>query len=241
MFLFKSLSRPGERDHNEDYVGTANNGDSYCFVLADGLGGHGGGDVASRLVSQCVLQNFEKNGQVTEAYMKQCFEVSQRALMEEKAKLHRSKEMMTTLVLLFVDSQKILWGHIGDSRLYCFKQKRMQLRTLDHSVPQMLVSAGQLKEKQIRGHADRNRLLRVMGTEWEQTPYELAEPMERMGGETFLLCSDGFWEWIKERNMQFALRWSDTPEEWLAKMEKTVLKHGRGNHMDNYSAIAVFL
>ena len=101
--------------------------------------------------------------------------------------------MKTTLVILHVGEERIWWGHIGDSRLYYFQNRKLQKRTLDHSVPQMLVAAGQLKEKQIRNHPDRNRLLWVLGVDWDSPKYQLAEPEARGGRQAFLVCSVGLW------------------------------------------------
>lgn len=241
MPIFELLSKPGEREYNEDYAGMERNGDAFCFVLADGLGGHGGGDEASRLVSEYILSDFKKQGEVSKGYLKKCFEESQEILLKEQERQNRILEMKTTLVILLMDGQSIQWGHIGDSRLYYFRNRKLVQRTLDHSVPQMLLAAGEIKEKDIRFHPDRNRLLRVMGTEWDSPKYKLEEPLERCGKEVFLLCSDGFWEWIKENEMQAALRKAKSPEAWLEQMEKVILKNGTGKGMDNYSAIAVFL
>ncbi len=241
MLTYESVSNCGERKYNEDYAGIEKRGDSFCFVLADGLGGHGGGAEASKTVAEYILRDFRKCGEASEAYLQKCFEESQSLLLKEQREQNRIYEMKTTLVVLLVDETNFQWGHIGDSRLYYFKNKKCRLRTLDHSVPQMLAAAGEIKEKQIRGHADRNRLLRVMGTEWQSPGYQLGERMRRDKGEAFLLCSDGFWEWILERNMQTALKRSKSPEEWLKRMEKEILKNGAGKGMDNYTAIAVFL
>lgn len=241
MPTFEILSKPGEREYNEDYTGTAKKGDAFCFVLADGLGGHGGGDEASRLVSEYILNDFKEHGEVSEEYLKKCFEDSQKILLDEQERQNRVLEMKTTLVILLLDKNSIQWGHIGDSRLYYFKSGKLKQRTLDHSVPQMLMAAGKIKEKDIRFHPDRNRLLRAMGIEWDSPKYKLEEQLERHGEEVFLLCSDGFWEWIKEKSMQSALKKAKSPKEWLMQMEKEVLKNGTGKGMDNYSAIAVFL
>lgn len=241
MLSFDILSNRGEREYNEDYAGAKTRGDAYCFVLADGLGGHGGGDEASRIVSEHILHDFVRNGEVSERYLRKCFEESQQALLAAQEQQGRTREMKTTLTVLLADETRIQWGHIGDSRIYYFQDKKLKQKTLDHSVPQMLVLAGRLKEKQIRGHADRNRLLRVMGTEWDAPQYEIAPPLQRMGGEAFLLCSDGFWEWIPEKTMQRLLKKADSPAEWLELMEQAVLKQGSGKHMDNYSAAGVFL
>ena len=241
MLSFEIVTKPGEREYNEDYTGARKRGSAYCFVLADGLGGHGGGDEASRLVCECILQDFAKNGEVSGEYLSDCFEKSQWALLERQKKQRRMREMKTTLTVLLADDDCIQWGHIGDSRIYYFQDKKLKSRTLDHSVPQMLVNAGKLKEKKIRGHADRNRLLRVMGIEWDEPMYEVAQPIRRLGGESFLLCSDGFWEWIEEKAMQRLLKKAAHPGEWLSMMEQAVLKQGTGQHMDNYSAIGIFL
>lgn len=241
MLSFDILSNQGEREYNEDYAGIERHGQAYCFVLADGLGGHGGGDEASRLVTETILQDFSRYGAVSEAYLANCFEKSQRLLLEKQKKQRRMAEMKTTLTVLLADENRIQWGHIGDSRIYYFQDKKLKLRTIDHSVPQMLVLAGKLKEKKIRGHADRNRLLRVMGIEWDEPQYEIAAPMRRMGGESFLLCTDGFWEWIQEKTMQHLLKKACSTQEWLALMEKAVVKQGSGKGMDNYTAVGVFL
>lgn len=241
MITYKILSKQGEREYNEDFAGVASHEGGWCFVLADGLGGHGGGDEASRLVAGYILEDFESRGEVSEIYLKRCFEESQKLLMEEQKRQNRIAEMKTTLVVLLAGPDAALWGHIGDSRLYCFQNKKLKSRTFDHSVPQMLVAAGEIKESQIRGHADRNRLLRVMGIPWDSPRYQL-DGLEAYGKNTvFLLCTDGFWEWVNEKIMQSTLKKAGSPQEWLDAMEKEIQKNGAGKHMDNYSAIAVFL
>ena len=218
MPAYEILSKPGERNYNEDCAGAEHKGGMFCFVLADGLGGHGGGDEASRLVTEYILGDFKKNGEVSGEYLEKCFEGSQCRLLAEQKRQGRELEMKTTLVILLADERFLLWGHIGDSRLYYFQDRKLVQRTLDHSVPQMLVAAGEIKEREIRHHPDRNRLLRVMGMEWETPRYQIAQPMARSGKEEILLCSDGFWEWILDKQMQKYLRKSQNPVQWLVQM-----------------------
>ena len=104
----------------------------------------------------------------------------------------------------------------------------------------MLVLARDIKEKQIRNHPDRNRLLRVMGIEWEKPMYELAEPKKLGDYQAFLLCSDGFWELIDEKQMGKLLKSSSTVEEWMQSMVQVVRSNGTGKNMDNYTAIALW-
>jgi len=149
--------------------------------------------------------------------------------------------MKTTGVCLSIIAGNCQWGHIGDSRLYAFKKNKLDLRTLDHSVPQMLVLAGDIKEKHMSTHPDRNRLLRVIGVEWDSPRYELSDEFPLADYQAFLLCTDGFWEFIETKKMCKFLKKSKTAEEWLTLMTLEVAKNGRKKDMDNYTAIAVTL
>ena len=143
--------------------------------------------------------------------------------------------------MLAVNEQMVRWGYIGDSRLYYFRKNRIVTRTLDHSVPQMLVNAGKLKEKHIRHHEDRNKLLRVLGTRYDSVKYVIESAVQREEKQAFLLCSDGFWECIEEKQMTKFLKKSHSAQEWLDLMTEEVLKNGRGTNMDNYSAVAIIM
>ncbi|MCI9102065.1 MAG: serine/threonine-protein phosphatase [Lachnospiraceae bacterium] len=240
MILYDLLSNAGGRENNEDSVGMYQNEQEYCFVLADGLGGHGKGEVASRLAVETCVNVFAREG-AGEEVLSQSFDQAQQAILKGQKEDYHAQDMKTTLVLLHVGEEGIWWGHIGDSRLYYFKNKKLAERTLDHSVPQMLVAAGQIKEKQIRNHPDRNRLLRVLGIDWDAPKYQIGEMTAREGSQAFLLCSDGFWELIDEKKMQHCLKKAKTPGQWLTLMEEIVNKNGQGKNMDNYSAVAVWL
>lgn len=241
MITFSQLSEVGEREMNEDSVGSVHVGPEIkLFLLADGLGGHGRGEEASALLVESAGQVFRKNYREPDC-LRKCFEISQAALMQKQEEEHAYQDLKSTLVLMEVINRQIQWGHVGDSRLYYFKRNRLVKRTLDHSVPQMLVAAGEIEEWDIRHHPDRNRLIRVMGMEWDSPKYQLSEPIPIETDQAFLLCSDGFWENIEESQMESCLRKSSDVQEWLGRMEKIVWKNGRGTHMDNYSAITVMI
>lgn len=237
------LSRNGGREMNEDCAGVTETAQGFCCILADGLGGHDRGEVASALVTDTGLSLFRDfcNREETNlcVYLEQCFAEAQDRLMNQQRQ--ESSEMKTTMVVLASIDHRIQWGHVGDSRLYQFCGGKLVRRTLDHSVPQMLVMTGEIREKDIRGHEDRNRLLRVMGVEWASPKYELAEEEAVNERQAYLLCSDGFWELIEEKQMTQLLRHSNSPKEWLEQMEQVVLKNGQGKNMDNYTAVGVFL
>lgn len=240
MIAYELLSNKGDRGNNEDNIGMYQREQEYCFVLADGLGGHGKGEVASLLGVETAIKVFAVEGAGEES-LEVSFLNAQKEILDRQHSDVTARDMKTTLVILHIGEKDIWWGHIGDSRLYYFQYGKLVQRTLDHSVPQMLVAAGQLKEKQIRNHPDRNRLLRVLGVDCDSLKYQLEEAKEREGKQAFLLCSDGFWELIEEKKMQNCLKKAKTPAEWLNLMEEIVRKNGEGKNMDNYSAIAVWL
>lgn len=241
MITYYLYSNVGGRDNNEDSVGMTKAGDSFCFVLADGLGGHGKGEVASKIAVEQVIEDFVTAGNVSQECLSNSLQSAQDKIMQTQKLNIECRDMKTTCVVLHVGENSIRWGHVGDSRLYYFYKNKLVSRTKDHSVPQMLVDAGRLKEKHIRNHPDRNRLLKVMGIEWESPKFELGEPIDKVVGQAFLLCSDGFWELIDEKQMMHCLKKASSAREWIEMMEVVVMKKGRNKNMDNYSAIAVWV
>lgn len=242
MVTYKLLTNPGDRTHNEDASGMLEEQGAFCFVVADGLGGHGKGEVASAIAIESSLKAFYENPKA-EDYISRAFQISQDNILKRQNEERADNKMKTTLVVLRVAGNKAVWGHIGDSRLYHFYNNRLKERTLDHSVPQMLVATREIREKDIRHHPDRNRLLRVMGTPWDEPRYQVAEEITLKEGKrhAFLLCSDGFWELIEEKKMMAYLKKSQTVEEWILQMEQEVKKNGQGLNMDNYTACGVFV
>lgn len=236
---YKAYTDKGTRDHNEDDCGISSYGDAHCLVVADGLGGHGGGDVASKCAVDAVWTLFMERG-FSDHFFADAFSGAQNAILEQQALTQRFSTMKTTLVVLVVDNGWIHWAHIGDSRLYIFRGKRLLRRTLDHSVPQMLAQAGEIREADIRHHPDRNRLMRVMGVRNDAPRFEVGKPIRLTGAYQFLLCTDGYWELIEEDDMLRTLKESATPQQWLSQMNRIILENGRGQEMDNYTAIAAF-
>lgn len=230
------LTNKGERAVNEDFLDVSITPERLAFILCDGLGGHGNGDIASRFVTEQVKAALEQKKTVEES-----IQHAQDALLEKQIAEHAGNSMKTTVTCLALAGDQARFAHVGDSRVYYFEKTKYMLRSQDHSVPQMLVNRGDIKEKDIRHHEDRSRLLRVMGTEWDRPKYQVVEGIKLTKRSSFLLCSDGFWELIDEKQMSKTLKKADSPQQWLAAMEEIVLANGRGTNMDNYSAIAVFV
>lgn len=241
MITYSCISESGGRAVNEDAVAVVQKSGNYCFVLCDGLGGHGSGDVASRTATETFTGIFESTDLSPRDFFELAYTKANERVIEQQKINSSPFGMKTTVVSLVISGTRCFWSHIGDSRLYCFDEKKLRERTLDHSVPQMLVLTKEIKERQIRFHPDRNKILRAIGTDDEKPRYQVGIPVRTRYCKAFLLCSDGFWELITERKMLRELRKSQTPAEWLERMQKIVLKKGKNKKMDNFSAIAVFV
>jgi hypothetical protein len=146
----------------------------------------------------------------------------------------------TTAVVLEIARGRAIWGHLGDTRLYHFRGGAIVHQTLDHSMPQALVQTGTIRPDEIRRHPERNRLLKSLGGDGEASPTLLEEPVAIAAGDAFLLCTDGFWEFVLEEDMQAVLAGADGPAQWLERMEAGLTRVATGAH-DNYSATAVIL
>ena len=238
MLKYYSTSNYGNRQCNEDSLRVSIVGDQYCFVVCDGLGGHELGNVASDLVSSVFAEEF--NDCEIESFLPKTFEIAQNELVKKQKELQIQNAMKTTAVVFTTDGKQGFVGNIGDSRFYGFNKDGEYIRTLDHSVPQVLVESNTIKEDEIRNHPSRSMLLKVMGDNYDEQICDLFEPFLISDYKAFLLCTDGFWELITEDEMKVELTNSNSPQEWLDKMIEIVQINGKDKDMDNYTAIAIF-
>lgn len=239
MLKYASLSETGNRKHNEDYLRISSISNRYCFVVCDGLGGHDYGDLAARIVANTFIDELYYADYLPDFLLNTFVKAQKNVELKQKLS-NTKKDMKTTAVCMLTDENNLYVGHVGDSRLYCFKKDGTYTRTLDHSIPQILVQSKTITEDEIRNHPNRNMLLKVIGDKWDEPMCEIADPIPIDDYFAFLLCSDGFWELINETEMLSTLKSSSTPQEWLDKMKTIVEQNGISREMDNYTAITIF-
>lgn len=240
MIRHSYITEKGGRPVNEDSGSIVRKENKYCYTVCDGLGGHGKGEVASSAAAKIFSSIFKNTELSPEDFFELAYSKAQETVHRLREKDGNGFSMKTTVVSLVIADGKCTWSHLGDSRLYMFRNNKVEVRTLDHSVPQMLVASNEINEEEIRFHPDRNRLLRVLGGDDEIPRYAVSETVDLKDCQAFLLCTDGFWELIDEKQMCSLLKTSHSPEVWLEKMEKIILENGESKETDNYTAIAVF-
>jgi len=238
-------SRRGGRNYNEDACGHWNSDRHLCCVVADGAGGHGGGDKASKLAVQHIITTYAGTPDETPDAIRRMISDADQTIIAHRADDASQRNMHSTVVAMFVDLDRntAAWGHCGDSRLYAFRNGRVRMRTRDHSVVQSLVDGGLLTEDKMRSHPQRSELLSALGVGEEDLQVSVSdEPWRLQEGDVFLLCTDGLWEYVDDDQMEAALAAAASPHAWLQDLEQRVLVGAshKPRH-DNFSALTVWV
>lgn len=235
-----SYTNKGGRENNEDFCCYKINDNKGVFVLADGLGGHNYGEVASKLAAEFVLNEADKYEAYSDENLIKIMNDSNDLLVGKQKEDTKQKGMRTTIVAGFIDNGIFRYFNVGDSRLYYFKKGCLYTQSRDHSVSQVAVTVGDITPEQIRFHDDRNKLLKVLGNDENLNINKIDEAITIEAGDAFILCSDGFWEYIYEVEMEADLVKSESPTEWIGYMIRRLLLRITGNN-DNFTAIAGFI
>lgn len=235
MIASFSYSDIGGRPCNEDAVRIKAAGEERVLaVLADGLGGHGGGQIASALAVDTVCDGWD-GGELPNSLPALIQQAHRKILQSQTA----ARKMKSTIVALSLSSGYAEWAYAGDSRLYRFTNGALVYQTRDHSASQVAVFLGQISPDQVRFHEDRSRIFRALGQEGGLNVDVGSEPLPP-GDHAFLLCSDGFWEYVYETEMIETLAQAQSPEDWIGRMRQLLSQRVPPTN-DNNSAAAIWL
>lgn len=226
----------GARALNEDSCGVKKDSNRCIAVLCDGLGGHNCGEVASRYGVNNIIEGLSLMENVSSDKIYSIIKAVNNGLVQQQIANPEQNGMRTTAVGCVVDDEKLTYFNSGDSRFYFFSNGNLSTMTKDHSVSQMTVEMGEMTFDDIRFDADRNKLLKVLGENTEGEVGTVYNPIPYKKGDAFLLCSDGFWEYVLEEEMEIDLSKSETAKEWVEYMlVRLLLKFSSEN--DNFTVI----
>ena len=233
MLSTASYTDTGGRALNEDSARQARLGeDRLCLVVADGLGGHGGGAQASAAAADTICRAWR--GDAAPEDLKRLVRMGHEAVTAIQTP---QCAMKSTVVALELVGSRAAWAHVGDSRLYHFAGGKLVFQTKDHSASQIAVYMGEITVEQIRFHEDRNRVLRALGQDGALT-VEAGEELLCPGRHAFLLCSDGFWEYVLENEMAADLACAADPLDWLIRMRSRLMGRVPPDNDNNTAAAA---
>lgn len=238
MLDFHSISIATNQEEPKDAIGISEEPYCSCFTVADGKVS----TKFSEIITGTICDDFKQQSEISTSTLPRFFEHAQSALTSFQ------KEDLTpggaSLAVLLTDGEIALWGHIGDCRIYHLQDGLLYEITPDHSASYTRYEAGEIRYPKIRTDRFRQTLTRLMGMDQNFSP-SFSSPMKVRKKDCFLVCTDGFWENIHERQIERCVKRSKSAKEWLSKMQKIVEKNRLSkkytNIPDDYSAIAIFI
>lgn len=229
----------GGRDHNEDSAQFRVEGGSGIFAVADGLGGHQYGDVASDCVIRTLLEGWEPTaGEDRPDWLRTRIGRANEAILELQQE--KRATMKSTAAALAIDRDRAVWANVGDSRLYFLHDRAIRSVTEDHSVAYKKYRAGEITRAQIGRDEDQSRLLRALGSAERSQP-DLGEAPEPLApGDAFLLCTDGVWEYLYDEEILVDLLKADSAREWAELLLLRVISRVEPGN-DNLTLLTVLV
>jgi len=231
------ITNAGGRSVNQDCVGYANANNTWCLIVADGVGGYIHGEYASQLAVQYIKESFLSEPKVEEKILKLHMEAATRRISDIINANPTLNSMRTTLAVLYMNDKKIVGGYIGDSRIYILSNNEIFYYSKDHSLVMQMALRGEFHMNEIRGHPKRNVITSAIGKDFPKKMDTVSFNMSVSCTDGILLCSDGFWELVTEDEMLRVFAESTTSEMWLAGMEQLVGNRQSGRS-DNYTCLA---
>ncbi|MDR2976736.1 MAG: Stp1/IreP family PP2C-type Ser/Thr phosphatase [Streptococcaceae bacterium] len=230
-----------KRKSNQDYAGTfVNQKEAQLFLLADGMGGHRSGDVASKLAVEDIGSLWEQTAFDGEADIETIEAWMRRQVLVENenianlGKLDDYKGMGTTLEMLFVGKGHVVLGHIGDSKSFLIRNRQLVPLTRDHSLVQELVEAGQITPEEALTHPQKNIITRSLGQNKEAVPD--TESFTYATGDIILVNSDGLTNMVSTDEILSYLNSGLTLQE---KADALITQANANGGLDNITVILV--
>lgn len=233
-YIYRTFSDIGlKRAGNEDALGVFEVDDGLLAIVCDGLGGNKAGDVASRLTVDLIYKFFQDSSE--KDYLekiKQAIQHANKSVLEKSSSDPDLKGMATTVEVLFLKDSAVFWGHVGDSRIYFLKNKKLKQITKDHSLVQKLIDEGYLTLKEAENHPNKNIIMRALG---DNKNIEVDVSKLRIGNDNirFFLCSDGVTSVINDIKLEKILAGKDL-DSVVSKIKDDVEK---GGAPDNFSFV----
>lgn len=199
-----SVTRIGNRKQNEDSYGSFSNGHAVVMVVADGMGGHSGGKLASELLVKEVVSQFKnESGRVADpvVFLRRVLLCAHEEINRSGAAQNPPIQPRTTGVICLVQNGHAWWAHLGDSRLYMFRHGELIFRSRDHSRVEELIQQGLITSKQALTHPQRNQVTRCLGGPDPLTTITISKEVPMQMGDRILLCTDGLWNALRSKRI----------------------------------------
>jgi len=236
-FSVFQVSRKGGRVKNEDRMGYSYTAASSLFFLADGMGGHPEGEIASQMALKVIARLFQQDAAPAlpdvRAFFNKAVIAAHREILRYAAERGIADTPRTTLVAVVLQGGAAYWVHCGDSRLYLVRQGELLARTCDHSYAEQRRMARPGDERQ---PPNRHVLFTCLGSPTKPV-FDVSGPMPLRQGDRLLLCSDGLWAPLQEEDIVHQLSQAPVDVSAPALVEDALRKGGPRS--DNVTVVAL--
>jgi serine/threonine protein phosphatase PrpC len=232
-------NRLGNRSSNQDRCLVTEKSGRILLCVADGMGGHARGDLAAQVAVDSLSNSFQRQqGMIIDppAFLKSALQSAHLEVVETGHAMQPAITPRTTCVACLVQDGQAHWAHVGDSRLYLFRNGELMTRTRDHTPVEELLQSGAISEADLSGHPMRNSVNRCLGGE-PVLPKISFDQTELESGDTLLLCSDGLWAALSEQRL-LDLHGEDDLEHAVEQLANDAEKASYP-HSDNISAVGL--
>ncbi|HSA88297.1 MAG TPA: PP2C family serine/threonine-protein phosphatase [Burkholderiales bacterium] len=233
-------STVGAREKNEDRVAHWITPGAVLMAVADGLGGHMHGELAAQMAIDVLGAAFgaEARPRLADpaAFLERSLAAGHAAIVREAERQHLAEHPRTVIAACVVQDGEVHWTHVGDCRFYLLRAGGVLARSRDHTLVQRLVDEGRIPDEAAGTHPHRNRLLQCLGG-YEAPQLEPVASVALAPGDVVLLCSDGFWGPLGQRDIVQALL-SRPLEQAIAGLVATAEANASFD-CDNISVVAM--
>ena len=237
-FTIYQESRQGKRNNNEDRIAYCYSRDALLMVVADGMGGHYYGEIASQIAAQTLTDSFQREAKpgFTDPFLflQRAMTNAHHAILDFAADHNLRDSPRTTCVACIIQENVAYWAHAGDSRLYLMRDGRVVSQTRDHSRVRMLVEQGVITEAQMANHPERNKVYSCLGgPQAPEIEFSRKTPLE--AGDVILLSTDGFWGPLTPDIIAVSLKQANLMQAVPMLMNQA--ENRGGAHCDNLSVV----
>lgn len=208
QFTIFQESRRGSRKVNQDRIAYSYSRDSLILVVADGMGGHVGGEIAAQIAVRLLIERFQQEAKPQlvnpHQFLQETMLRAHAALEHYANQLALLESPRTTCVACIVQGSNAYWAHAGDSRLYLLRDGQIVTQTRDHSKVQYLLEQGMITPKEALRHPDRNKVYSCLGGTAAPS-IELSKRTRIERGDILLLCTDGVWGMMNDLELASGL------------------------------------
>lgn len=214
------------REQNEDTIRVVD-GVHGLYILADGMGGHLAGEVASSMTADALEQMLNNDCEPSTERLREAIIQANATVYEKQLNDPEMKGMGTTLTVLWESDVFIYVGHVGDSRAYLYRDGMLRQMTEDHSLVGELVRAGAITEKKARTHPQRNVITQAVGTDEKVQPDVFR--ILKSKGDKWLLCSDGLTDMVEDQQILETIEQYDAAQAAQQLLQLALESGGKDN------------